>query len=225
MSKEMTFCPIVRNNIQKLVKSNMLDAETVKEWENADKIETQYNLLLRQANNGEVQAMYMLAMGHLNGVWLDQVNYTQAFKLFSRGSECECGEGNIWQLRCMAARGVLMMECLTTSSQTTAKALAAKAFALLHFASARRNAYATFRLADYYYLGKGTLKNVKKALEMYEAGVVYAREIDGMYGVAEWRLQKALATIEEIKSSHLVLRSRIVCSGDSVRSQAFAPDR
>ena len=41
-----------------------------------------------------------------------------------------------------------------------------EAFKRLHFAHERRNSYATMRLGDYYYLGMGTTKNLKKALEM-----------------------------------------------------------
>ena len=69
------------------------------------------------------------------------------------------------------------------------------------------------RLGDYYYLGMGTPKNLKKALEMYEAGVVFAKELGGLDGIAESGLKKTLARIEEIKNSHLCLRSRVVTHG------------
>ena len=87
-----------------------------------------------------------------------------------------------------------------------------EAFKLLHFAHGRRNSYATIRLGDYYYLGKETPKNLKKALEMYEAGIVFAQELGGLDGIAESGLKTTLELIEKIKS-HMCLRSRIVTHG------------
>ena len=69
MSTQTTFCPFVRNNIRKLVASKMLDVETIKEWEEAEKIDSMYNAVLTRANSGDVQAMYMLALGHIAGKW------------------------------------------------------------------------------------------------------------------------------------------------------------
>ena len=62
------------------------------------------------------------------------------------------------------------------------------------FVHGRRNSYATIRLGDYCYLGKGTPKNLKKALEMYEneSGIVFAQELGGLDGIAESGLKTTL---------------------------------
>ena len=61
---------------------------------------------------------------------------------------------------CMAVLGSFLMHGIGTEKNPE------EAFKRLHFAHERRNSYATMRLGDYYYLGMGTTKNLKKALEM-----------------------------------------------------------
>ena len=69
-----------------------------------------------------------------------------------------------------------------------------RAYKLLHFAHGRRNSFATIRLGDYYFIGMGTPKNLKKALEMYEneSGIVFAQELGGLDGIAESGLKTTL---------------------------------
>ena len=209
MSTQTTFCPFVRNNIRKLVSSKMLDVETIKQWEEEDKIYSMYYVLLFRANSGDAKAMFTLGLGHLAGRWLLETCAKRAYELFLRGSKCEIKEeGNTWEVRCMAVLGSLLMRGVGTEKDPN------EALRLLHFAHERRNSYATLTLGDYYYLGKETPRNLKKALEMYEAGTIFVQELEFMTldGVTESSFKARLKLIEKIKS-HMCLRSRIVTHG------------